>query len=78
MRLAQWMSTAICCVYILILTYAFRTDAFGLDETAIIDLMQVVAPVLPLLLLLAALSAQFGAVDLRGRGASASWVRWVR
>jgi hypothetical protein len=70
MRLAQWVSTGIYCVYIILLTYAFTPDALGLDETAIIDLMQVVAPILPLLLVLAALSAQFSAAiaDTSGSG----------
>jgi len=70
MRLAQWVSTGIYCVYIILLTYAFTPDALGLDETEIIDLMQVVAPILPLLLVLAALSAQFSAAiaDTSGSG----------
>ncbi|WP_415257176.1 hypothetical protein [Sulfitobacter sp.] len=70
MQLAQWVSTGIYCVYIILLTYTFTPDALGLDETAIIDLMQVVAPILPLLLVLAALSAQFSAAiaDTSGSG----------
>lgn len=70
MRLAQWLSTGIYCLYIVLLTYAFETDPQSLDETAIIDLMQVVAPILPLLLVVAALSAQFSAAiaDTSGSG----------
>ncbi|WP_417578789.1 hypothetical protein [Pelagibacterium sp.] len=70
MRLAQWISTAIYCIYIVLLTYAFETGPLSLDETAIIDLMQVVAPILPLLLVVAALSAQFSAAiaDTSGSG----------
>ena len=70
MRLAQWISTAIYCLYIGLLTYAFDSDPLSLDETAIIDLMQVVAPILPLLLVVAALSAQFSAAiaDTNGSG----------
>lgn len=70
MRLAQWISTAIYCLYIVLLTYAFESDPLSLDETAIIDLMQVVAPILPLLLVVAALSAQFSAAiaDTSGSG----------
>lgn len=70
MRLAQWISTAIYCLYIGLLTYAFESDPMSLDETAIIDLMQVVAPILPLLLVVAALSAQFSAAiaDTNGSG----------
>lgn len=70
MRLAQWISTAIYLIYIFLLTYAFDASATTLDETAIIDLMQVVAPILPMLLVAAALSAQFSAAvaDTSGSG----------
>lgn len=70
MRLAQWISTGIYCLYIGLLTYAFESDPLSLDKTAIIDLMQVVAPILPLLLVVAALSAQFSAAiaDTNGSG----------
>lgn len=70
MRLAQYMSTGIYCVYIVLLTYAFKSDPQSLSETAIIDLMQTVAPILPLLLIVAALSAQFSAAiaDTSGSG----------
>lgn len=70
MKLAQWLSTGIYCVYILFLTYAFNSALTPVDETAIIDLMVVVAPILPLLLVAAALSAQFSAAiaDTSGSG----------
>lgn len=70
MRLAQWISSGIYLLYIVLLTFAFQSDALSLDETAIIDLMQVVAPILPLLLVVAALSAQFSAAiaDTNGSG----------
>lgn len=70
MRLAQWISTAIYIVYVLLLTYAVDTDPQALDETTIIELMHVVAPILPLLLVAAALSAQFSAAiaDTAGSG----------
>lgn len=70
MRLAQVLSTGIYCLYIGLLTFAFESDPGSLDETAIIDLMQVVAPILPLLLVVAALSAQFSAAiaDTSGSG----------
>lgn len=70
MKLAQWLSTGIYLIYILLLAYAFQPDPSALDETAIIDLMQVVAPILPLLLVAAALSAQFSAAiaDTSGSG----------
>jgi hypothetical protein len=70
MKLAQWISTIIYFLYITLLTYAFESDPLSLDETAIIDLMQAVAPILPLLLVVAALSAQFSAAvaDTSGSG----------
>jgi hypothetical protein len=70
MRLAQWISTGIYCLYIVLLTYAIEADPLSLEETAIIDLMAVVAPILPLLLVIAALSAQFSAAvaDTSGSG----------
>ncbi len=61
MQIAQWLSTAIYVGYILLLTYAFETKLMTLKETAIIDLTIVVAPILPALLIGAALSAQFSA-----------------
>ena len=70
MRLAQWISTGIYILYIVLLTYAIDSDTLTLDETAIVDLMYVVAPILPLLLVAAALSAQFSAAiaDTGGSG----------
>ncbi len=70
MRLAQWLSTAIYVTYICLLTYAFDAGTLTLDETAIIDVMQIVAPILPMLLVAAALSAQFSAAvaDTSGSG----------
>ncbi|MEP1765624.1 MAG: hypothetical protein ABJJ53_03060 [Sulfitobacter sp.] len=70
MRLAQFVSTVIYMIYIVLLTYAFAPDTFELTETSIIDLMREVAPVLPALLVAAALSAQFSAAvaDTSGSG----------
>jgi hypothetical protein len=70
MRLAQWVSTAIYLIYILLLRYAFDASAMDLNETAIIDMMAIVAPILPLLLIVAAISAQFSAAvaDTGGSG----------
>jgi len=70
MVMAQWISTGIYIIYICLLSYAFDTDALTLDETAIIDLLVVVAPILPVLLVAAALSAQFSAAiaDTSGSG----------
>ena len=70
MRLAQWTATAIYMVYILLLSYAFEPSGLALDETAIIDMMAVIAPILPWLLIAAAISAQFSAAvaDTGGSG----------
>ncbi len=70
MRLAQIISTLIYMVYIVLLTYAFAPGTITLDETSIIDMMKVVAPILPVLLVAAALSAQFSAAvaDTSGSG----------
>ncbi len=70
MRLAQWIASAIYLAYIVLLAYVFRSGEFTLTETAIIDMMVVVAPILPMLLVAAALSAQFSAAvaDTSGSG----------
>jgi len=70
MARAQWISTLIYMVYIGFLAYIFEPSAIKLDETAIIDMMVIVAPILPVLLVAAALSAQFSAAiaDTSGAG----------
>lgn len=70
MRLAQILSTAIYMVYIVFLAYSFAPETIKLDETSIIGMMEVVAPILPVLLVAAALSAQFSAAvaDTSGSG----------
>lgn len=70
MKQAQWMSTLIYVVYILLLAYVFAPGALKFSETEIIDMMQIVAPILPVLLIIAALSAQFSAAiaDTSGTG----------
>jgi hypothetical protein len=70
MRLAQLLSGAIYMVYTLLLAYVFGPDATEVSETAIIDMMRIVAPFLPGMLVLAALSAQFSAAvaDTSGSG----------
>lgn len=70
MRLAQMLSTAIYIGYILLLTYAFAPQTIPATETGIIAMMRQVAPVLPGLLILAALTAQFSAAvaDTGGAG----------
>lgn len=70
MRLAQALSAAIYMAYICLLAYAFVPGAVVIEETAIIDMMEIVAPILPILLVAAALSAQFSAAiaDTSGSG----------
>lgn len=70
MKLAQIVSAVIYVVYIVLLVYAFVPGTIQLDETAIIGMMQIVAPILPVLLVAAALSAQFSAAvaDTSGSG----------
>lgn len=70
MRWAQWVSAAIYMVYIFLLDYVFNPDQISLSETAIIDMMGLVAPILPVLLVAAALAAQFSAAvaDTSGSG----------
>ena len=70
MRWAQMLSTAIYMVYIVLLAYLFVPDAHNLTETSIIEMMRVVAPILPAMLVAAALAAQFSAAvaDTGGAG----------
>lgn len=74
MRLAQILSSAIYMVYIALMAYIFTPDEMSLSETAIIDMMRVVAPILPGLLVAAALAAQFSAAvaDTGGAGGLAA------
>ncbi len=70
MQLAQLVCTVIYMAYIGLFAYAFDRSQFHLTETAIIDMMGLVTPVLPLLLVAAALAAQFSAAiaDTSGSG----------
>jgi hypothetical protein len=70
MRFAQFLSSIIYMVYVVLLAYVFVPDTMVLDETSIIDLMKIVAPILPAVLVAAALSAQFSAAvaDTSGSG----------
>ncbi|WP_102225527.1 APC family permease [Acidimangrovimonas sediminis] len=70
MRIAQIVAAVIYMIYILLMAYAFKADSVPLKETAIIDLMKQVSPLLPVLLVVAALSAQFSAAvaDTGGAG----------
>ena len=44
MQLAQGLSTLIYLIYIGLLSYVFARSSIALDETAIIDAMEIVAP----------------------------------
>ncbi|TNE64912.1 MAG: APC family permease [Rhodobacteraceae bacterium] len=70
MRLAQWVSTGIYMIYVVLMAYVFRPDQIETSETAIIDMMRIVAPILPAMLVIAALAAQFSAAvaDTSGSG----------
>ncbi|MDX1294175.1 MAG: hypothetical protein R3265_15275 [Hyphomonas sp.] len=76
MRWAQGLSTLIYMIYVILLSYLFLPDQLELTETAIVDMMKIVAPVLPGLLVAAALSAQFSAAvaDASGAGGLAEEV----
>jgi len=70
MRWSQFVSSAIYVVYILMLAFVFQRGEMRLNETAIVDMMKIVAPILPVLLVVAALAAQFSAAvaDTSGSG----------
>ncbi len=70
MQLAQIVCAVIYMAYIGLFAYAFDRSEFQLTETAIIDMMGLVTPILPLLLVVAALAAQFSAAiaDTSGSG----------
>ena len=70
MKLAQAVSTLIYMVYVGLLVLCFAPGSGPTSETAIIGLMGQVAPILPLLLVAAALAAQFSAAmaDTAGAG----------
>ncbi len=70
MRYSQWLATAIYMTYVLLLTYAFDAETVPLTETAIVDMMKIVSAVLPAMLIVAALAAQFSAAiaDTSGAG----------
>lgn len=70
MRMAQLLSSLIYLVYVVLLAYVFVPTTMVLDETSIINLMEIVAPILPAMLVAAALSSQFSAAvaDTSGSG----------
>lgn len=70
MRLAQILATVIYVAYVGLLSFGLPVPQAALSETAIIDLMRTVSPLLPPLLVLAALAAQSSAAlaDAGGAG----------
>jgi len=76
MRYSQWISSAIYLVYIALTTFCFSDRQVGDHETAIVGMTQLVAPVLPTMLVAAALAAQFSAAvtDTAGCGGLAEEV----
>ncbi|MEQ9488307.1 MAG: hypothetical protein RIM72_04835 [Alphaproteobacteria bacterium] len=70
MRWSQFLSSLIYMLYILLLAYVFERGDLKLTETAIVDMMEIVAPILPGMLVAAALAAQFSAAvaDTSGAG----------
>lgn len=67
---AQIFAAAIYLSYVALISFVFERGQISTSETAIIDLMEIVAPVLPALLIAAALAAQFSAAiaDTSGSG----------
>ena len=70
MRWAQWVSASIYIIYVTLLVMFVPIPREGVNETEIITLMQGVAVILPPLLVIGALSAQFSAAvaDTAGGG----------
>ncbi|SOC20425.1 hypothetical protein SAMN05877809_1123 [Rhodobacter sp. JA431] len=70
MKWAQMLSSAIYMAYIGLLAFLFAPTSEMLSETAIIDMMRVVSPILPAMLVAAALAAQLSAAvaDTSGAG----------
>ncbi|WP_109468507.1 hypothetical protein [Albibacillus kandeliae] len=70
MRWAQMLSAAIYMVYIGLISYVFDHQSTQVDEAGIIEMTRVVAPILPIILVAAALAAQFSAAvaDTSGAG----------
>ena len=70
MRYAQWLASAIYIVYIGLAGLSFPSEDVGLRETAVIGMTERISPLLPILLVAAALAAQFSAAvaDTNGCG----------
>lgn len=69
MRYAQWISGGIYITYIALTMIVFN-DVHNISETTVIDLCRIVAPILPILLVIAAIMSQFSAAvaDTVGSG----------
>ncbi len=76
MKLAQWIASGVYLVYISLITVYFSNEEVPNSETGIVGMTRLVAPVLPALLVAAALAAQFSAAvaDTGGCGGSAQEV----
>ena len=70
MKLAQLVAAVIYVLYVALLTASVQVEKGGVSETEIISLMAQVSPLLPLLMVGAALAAQFsaGVADTGGAG----------
>ncbi|MEX0971114.1 MAG: hypothetical protein WD046_11800 [Paracoccaceae bacterium] len=70
MKMAQGLATVIYVIYVVFLVFAVPITADAVSETEIITLMRTIAPVLPMMLVAAALAAQFSAAlaDTGGAG----------
>ncbi len=70
MRYAQWIASAIYIAYIALAGLSFPAEDVGLRETAVIGMTEQISPILPILLVAAALAAQFSAAvaDTNGCG----------
>lgn len=70
MKIAQWVSACVYLIYTALMAFSFDADSVGSSETAIIDVTRMVAPILPAMLVAAALAAQFSAAvaDTAGCG----------
>lgn len=70
MKLAQIVSAVIYMIYIGLFAFAFDRSEFNLTETSIIDMMGLITPLLTVMLVVAALAAQFSAAiaDTSGSG----------
>ncbi|MEZ6045195.1 MAG: amino acid permease [Planctomycetaceae bacterium] len=70
MKASQWISTIIYVLYVFLMSFCFNADNIETSETAIIDVTRVIAPILPYLLIAAAVAAQFsaGVADTAGCG----------